>query len=49
MAELESRLRQRGCLKYYLLVTPENRQAVDFYHRLGWAVMDMMLMGKDIR
>jgi ribosomal protein S18 acetylase RimI-like enzyme len=48
MAELEARLRTRGCLKYYLLVTPENLQAVEFYRRQGWSVMDMTLMGKEI-
>jgi ribosomal protein S18 acetylase RimI-like enzyme len=48
MAELEARLRTRGCLKYYLLVTPENLQAVEFYRRQGWSEMDMTLMGKEI-
>ncbi|HET7010020.1 MAG TPA: GNAT family N-acetyltransferase, partial [Anaerolineales bacterium] len=48
MQELEGRLRAKGCLKYYLLVTPDNPDAVDFYRHLGWSVMDMTLMGKEI-
>ena len=48
MAELESRLRAKGCLKYYLLITPDNREAHDFYTELGWARMDMDVMGKVI-
>ena len=48
MSELEGRLRAKGCLKYYLLVTPDNVEAVEFYRRLGWSVMDMTLMGKEI-
>lgn len=47
MAEIERRLAAKGCVKSYLLATPENRQAVDFYRRLGWDVMDMVLMGKE--
>jgi ribosomal protein S18 acetylase RimI-like enzyme len=48
MEELESRLRAKGCLKYYLLVTPDNRRAVAFYERLGWEVMPLDVMGKVI-
>jgi ribosomal protein S18 acetylase RimI-like enzyme len=49
MAELEQRLRAKGCVKYYLLVTPDNPQVLEFYRRLGWSVMDMTLMGKELR
>jgi len=48
MAELESRLQAKGCLKYYLLVTKDNPEAVEFYERQGWEVMDLILMGKVI-
>jgi ribosomal protein S18 acetylase RimI-like enzyme len=37
----------RGCLKSYLLTTPDNTEAVAFYRRLGWEVMDMVLMGTE--
>lgn len=49
MAELESRLKAKGCRKYYLLVTRDNGGVVDFYRRLGWDVMPVQLMGKEIR
>lgn len=48
MAEVEARLKARGCLKCYLLVTRENAAVVDFYRSLGWGVMDMFLMGKEL-
>jgi len=48
MAELESRLRARGCLKYYLLIKPDNQEAHDFYTELGWEHMDLRVMGKVI-
>ncbi|HMK07504.1 MAG TPA: GNAT family acetyltransferase [Anaerolineales bacterium] len=48
MAEIERRLASQGCLKSYLLATPQNQEAVDFYRRLGWQVMDMVLMGKEL-
>jgi len=47
MAEMERRLAGKGCVKSYLLATPENQDAVAFYRRLGWQVMDMVLMGKE--
>jgi hypothetical protein len=37
----------KGCVKSYLLATPENQDAVAFYRRIGWQVMDMVLMGKE--
>ena len=49
MAEIEDRLRRRGCLKCYLLVAPEGEQAVEFYRELGWQAMDVILMGKELQ
>lgn len=46
MAELETRLREKGCLKSYLLVTSDNADVLAFYRELVWEVMDMHLMGK---
>jgi ribosomal protein S18 acetylase RimI-like enzyme len=46
MAEVEARMRDKGCLKSYLLVTKENAEVLAFYRELGWEVMDMHLMGK---
>jgi ribosomal protein S18 acetylase RimI-like enzyme len=46
MQELETRLRAKGCIKYYLLVTRDNPEAVVFYEHLGVEVMDLQIMGK---
>jgi ribosomal protein S18 acetylase RimI-like enzyme len=48
MQELEERLRSRGCLKYYLLVTKQNSEALEFYKKIGCQVMDMYILGKEI-
>ena len=36
MDELERRLRDKGCIRYYLLVTWDNEQAIHFYENQGW-------------
>ncbi len=46
MAELERRLKAKGCLKCYLLVTRDNPEALAFYDRLGWEAMDLHILGK---
>jgi ribosomal protein S18 acetylase RimI-like enzyme len=48
MDELEQRLRQKGCLKYYLLVTKDNQTAIEFYEKRGWERMDLYVYGKDL-
>lgn len=48
MTELETRLRVKGCLRYYLLVTPDNLDIIEFYNRLGWEIMPNTIMAKDI-
>jgi ribosomal protein S18 acetylase RimI-like enzyme len=50
MAELERRLRARGCLKYYLLLVRGNAAAEEFYRRQSWEDMssNIMLMGKEL-
>lgn len=48
MAELETRLRARGCVKCYLLVDAGTESLLDFYQRLGWGVMDVYALGKDL-
>lgn len=49
MDELERRLREKGCIRYYLLVTKDNRTAIRFYEKRGWKQMDdLRLYGKDI-
>jgi ribosomal protein S18 acetylase RimI-like enzyme len=48
MNELENRLRSRGCLRCYLLVTRDNQDAMQFYENNGWERMDLHLYGKNI-
>lgn len=48
VAELESRLRAKGCIKYYLLVTKDNDGAIKFYETNGWGRMDLYVYGKDL-
>lgn len=48
MAELEGRLRQKGCRRYYLLVTRDNQEAMRFYESRGWVRMDLYAYGKDL-
>ena len=50
MEELESRLRAKGCLKSYLLVTSDNPEAEVYYQRRGWQHMDSVrLYGKELQ
>ncbi|MCX6035309.1 MAG: GNAT family N-acetyltransferase [Chloroflexi bacterium] len=39
MDELERRLKVKGCIRCYLLVTVENECAMRFYEKRGWAHM----------
>ena len=49
MDEVESRLRAKGCLKCYLLVTRDNPEAEGYYQHLGWQPMDTVhLFGKEL-
>ena len=50
MDELEARLRAKGCLKCYLLVTIDNLEAEVYYQHRGWQHMDTVrLYGKDLQ
>jgi ribosomal protein S18 acetylase RimI-like enzyme len=50
MEELESRLRAKGCLKCYLLVTSDNPEAELYYQHRGWQHMDSIrLYGKELQ
>ncbi len=49
MAELEDRLRKKGCIRYYLLVTRDNSEAIRFYENRGWRNLeDLFVFGKDL-
>jgi ribosomal protein S18 acetylase RimI-like enzyme len=50
MDELEGRLRLKGCLKCYLLVTNDNPEAELYYQQRGWQHMNTVrLYGKDLQ
>jgi ribosomal protein S18 acetylase RimI-like enzyme len=40
MDEVERRLKAKGCIKCYLMVTAENEQAMRFYEARQWERMD---------
>jgi ribosomal protein S18 acetylase RimI-like enzyme len=46
MAEAERLLREAGCPKINLQVRTSNREAVAFYERLGFALDDVVSLGK---
>lgn len=46
MEELENRLKAIGCRRAYLLVTPENQEAQQFYEKRGWQRMEILTYGK---
>jgi ribosomal protein S18 acetylase RimI-like enzyme len=49
MDEVEARLRRKGCLKCYLLVTNDNHEVEDYYRNRGWQHMDSVhLFGKEL-
>jgi ribosomal protein S18 acetylase RimI-like enzyme len=49
MDEVEARLRAKGCLKCYLLVTIDNPEAEGYYQQRGWQPMDSIhLYGKEL-
>ena len=50
MDEVESRLRAKGCLKCYLLVTDDNTEVEEYYRHHGWQHMDSIhLYGKELQ
>jgi ribosomal protein S18 acetylase RimI-like enzyme len=49
MSELECRLKAKGCIRSYLLVTVKNESAIHFYEKRGWTHMkDLYTYGKDL-
>jgi ribosomal protein S18 acetylase RimI-like enzyme len=49
MNEVERRLKEKGCLRCYLLVTVDNEHAMRFYEKRGWSRMDTVYVyGKDL-
>lgn len=48
MEALEARLKAMGCIRYYLLVTTDNDQAIRFYEARGWERMELFAYGKNL-
>jgi ribosomal protein S18 acetylase RimI-like enzyme len=48
MVELERRMKQKGCIRTYLLVTHDNVDAIHFYESQRWEQMDLLIYGKDL-
>lgn len=49
LQQVEERLRAKGCLKSYLMVTPDNEEAMRYYEQRGWHHMDYVrLYGKEL-
>jgi ribosomal protein S18 acetylase RimI-like enzyme len=48
MDEVEHRLKAKGCIRSYLMVTRDNPWALDFYSHRGWETMDLHIMAKDL-
>jgi ribosomal protein S18 acetylase RimI-like enzyme len=48
--EVETRLRNKGCLKCYLMVTLDNPEVERYYEKRGWHLMDYVRpYGKELR
>jgi ribosomal protein S18 acetylase RimI-like enzyme len=48
MTEVEERLRRKGCIRSYLLVSPDNNEAMRHYEKWGWRLLDDQVYGKDL-
>jgi len=48
MSKVEDILREKGCLRSYLLITKDN-PAMEFYEKLNWQLLDLYVLGKDLQ
>lgn len=48
MAEVERRLKEKGCQRCYLLVKHDARDVIEFYRGLDWDTWDVSIMGKTL-
>lgn len=48
METLENRLREKGCLRSYLMVRKDDA-ATQFYDKQGWQALDIFVFGKDLQ
>ena len=43
MDEIQSRLRAKGCIRCYLMVTVDNPEGMHYYEKHGWERMDYVV------
>ena len=43
MNEIQSRLRAKGCIRCYLMVTTNNPEGMQYYEKHGWERMDFVV------
>jgi ribosomal protein S18 acetylase RimI-like enzyme len=43
MDDLEARLRAKGCIRCYLMVTTDNPEGMQYYEKHGWERMDFVV------
>ena len=48
MSELEKRMKHKGCIRTYLLVTRDNLDSIRFYESQNWESMALLIFGKDL-
>ena len=48
MAEVERRLKAKGCQRSYLLVKHDAHDVIEFYRKNGWETWDVTIMGKTL-
>lgn len=48
MHEVENRLRAKGCVRCWLLVSTDNRDAIRFYENRGWKALPDTPYAKDL-
>ncbi len=47
MEEVERRLKEKGCIRCYLMVTPDNDYAMSFYESRGWEKLNILPFAKN--
>jgi ribosomal protein S18 acetylase RimI-like enzyme len=48
MQEVERRLRGKGCIRCHLLVRSDNLDAMHYYEKVGWSLLDDAIFAKDL-
>ena len=46
--QVETRLAAKGCIRAYLLVKPANLDVIEYYQSLGWEVLTVTPIAKNL-